>query len=83
MVYGFLTTAPNAIVEPIHPKAMPVILTGAHATRSGLRDGLVALKAMAKRDFRRGLEGRNRRVGGVILEFSVCALDLVSPVVTD
>jgi putative SOS response-associated peptidase YedK len=25
-VYGFLTTAPNAIVEPIHPKAMPVIL---------------------------------------------------------
>lgn len=27
MVYGFLTTAPNAIVEPIHSKAMPVILT--------------------------------------------------------
>ena len=27
MVYGFLTTAPNAIVEPIHPKAMPVILS--------------------------------------------------------
>ena len=26
-VYGFLTTAPNAIVEPIHAKAMPVILT--------------------------------------------------------
>ena len=26
-VYGFLTTAQNAIVEPIHPKAMPVILT--------------------------------------------------------
>jgi putative SOS response-associated peptidase YedK len=26
-VYGFLTTAPNSIVEPIHPKAMPVILT--------------------------------------------------------
>jgi putative SOS response-associated peptidase YedK len=25
--YGFLTTAPNAIVAPIHPKAMPVILT--------------------------------------------------------
>jgi hypothetical protein len=23
-VYGFLTTAPNAIVEPVHPKAMPV-----------------------------------------------------------
>jgi putative SOS response-associated peptidase YedK len=27
VVYGFLTTAPNAIAEPIHPKAMPVILT--------------------------------------------------------
>jgi putative SOS response-associated peptidase YedK len=27
LVYGFLTTAPNAIVEPIHPKAMPVMLT--------------------------------------------------------
>jgi putative SOS response-associated peptidase YedK len=26
-VYGFLTTAPKAVVEPIHPKAMPVILT--------------------------------------------------------
>jgi hypothetical protein len=26
LVYGFLTTQPNAIVEPIHLKAMPVIL---------------------------------------------------------
>jgi hypothetical protein len=26
-VYGFLTTAPNAVVSPIHSKAMPVILT--------------------------------------------------------
>jgi putative SOS response-associated peptidase YedK len=26
-VYGFLTTVPNAVVEPIHTKAMPVILT--------------------------------------------------------
>jgi putative SOS response-associated peptidase YedK len=26
-VYGFPTTSPNAVVEPIHPKAMPVILT--------------------------------------------------------
>jgi putative SOS response-associated peptidase YedK len=25
-VYGFLTTTPNGIVAPIHPKAMPVIL---------------------------------------------------------
>src|ERR1700704_6275857 len=27
LVYGFLTTAPNAVVKPIHLKAMPVILT--------------------------------------------------------
>ena len=26
-VYGFLTTSPNAVIEPIHSKAMPVILT--------------------------------------------------------
>jgi putative SOS response-associated peptidase YedK len=26
-LFGFLTTAANAIVAPIHPKAMPVILT--------------------------------------------------------
>jgi len=27
--YGFLTTEPNAVVVPVHPKAMPVILTPA------------------------------------------------------
>ena len=27
LVYGFLTTALNATVEPIHTKALPVILT--------------------------------------------------------
>jgi putative SOS response-associated peptidase YedK len=26
-VYGFLTTARNAVWEPVHQKAMPVILT--------------------------------------------------------
>src|SRR3954452_11136950 len=26
LLYGFLTTEPNSIVGPIHPKAMPVIL---------------------------------------------------------
>jgi putative SOS response-associated peptidase YedK len=28
LLYGFLTTEPNAVVKPIHSKAMPVILTG-------------------------------------------------------
>jgi putative SOS response-associated peptidase YedK len=27
LVYSFLTVSPNAIVEPIHSKAVPVILT--------------------------------------------------------
>jgi putative SOS response-associated peptidase YedK len=27
LLYGFLTTEPNGVVSPIHPKAMPVILT--------------------------------------------------------
>jgi putative SOS response-associated peptidase YedK len=27
LLYGFLTTEANAVVKPIHPKAMPVILT--------------------------------------------------------
>jgi len=26
-LFGFLTTAPNAVVKPVHPKAMPAILT--------------------------------------------------------
>jgi putative SOS response-associated peptidase YedK len=37
LVYGFLTTAPNAIVEPIHSKAMPVILTTAEKCDARLR----------------------------------------------
>ena len=28
-LFGFLTTEPHAIVAPIHPKAMPAILTTA------------------------------------------------------
>ena len=35
-VYGFLTTSPNAVVEPIHPKAMPVILTTAEEREAWL-----------------------------------------------
>ena len=35
--FGFLTTAPNAEVAAIHPKAMPVILTGAARGKHGRR----------------------------------------------
>src|SRR5262249_7213855 len=27
LLYGFLTTEPNAVVQPVHSKAMPVVLT--------------------------------------------------------
>lgn len=30
-LFSFLTTEPNAVVEPIHPKAMPVVLSSADA----------------------------------------------------
>jgi hypothetical protein len=33
LVYGFLTTAPNAVVEPIHPKVMPVRCKGRCRTK--------------------------------------------------
>ena len=36
-LYGFLTCEPNAIVGPIHPKAMPVILTTAKEREVWLR----------------------------------------------
>jgi putative SOS response-associated peptidase YedK len=29
LLFGFLTTEPNAVVKPVHSKAMPVILTTA------------------------------------------------------
>jgi len=50
-LYGFLTTEPNAVVAPIHPKAMPVILTTAekhdvwHARSMGRSQGATAAVA--------------------------------------
>jgi putative SOS response-associated peptidase YedK len=37
LVFGFLTTSPNAAVAPIHPEAMPVILTNAEERDTWLR----------------------------------------------
>lgn len=36
-LYGFLTCEPNAVVKPIHPKAMPVILTTAEEREVWMR----------------------------------------------
>jgi putative SOS response-associated peptidase YedK len=44
-LFGFLTTGANAIVTPIHPKAMPVILTTNEEFDLWLEDEMVeALK---------------------------------------
>src|SRR4029078_5654657 len=51
LVYGFLTTEPNSVVAPVHPKAMPVILTTAekhevsHARSRGRRKAATAAGA--------------------------------------
>src|SRR5437763_5264417 len=45
-VYGFLTTSPNAVVEPIHPKAMPVILLTDEERAVGIRAPWVGAKPL-------------------------------------
>jgi hypothetical protein len=44
LVYGFLTTEPNSVVGPIHPKAMPVILATDEERDVWMRDEAKALQ---------------------------------------
>lgn len=47
-IFGFLTTEPNAVVAPIHPKAMPVILRTAEEVETWLTADTPAALAMQK-----------------------------------
>ena len=43
LLYAFLTTEANSIVAPVHPDAMPVVLTDPHACRKWLAGGAESL----------------------------------------
>lgn len=47
-IFGFLTCEPNAVVKPIHPKAMPVILRTSEEVDTWLRAPWNEAKEMQK-----------------------------------
>jgi putative SOS response-associated peptidase YedK len=61
LVYGFLTTAPNATVEAIHTKAMPVILTTYEERDVWMRAAMGRGEGVAATAAGRGYEGSGTR----------------------
>ncbi len=47
-IFGFLTTEPNAVVKPVHPKAMPVILRTTEEIDTWLRASWDEAKKMQR-----------------------------------
>ena len=47
-LFAFLTTEPNAVVAPIHPKAMPVILTNDEEIEVWLRASTAEAMALQR-----------------------------------
>jgi putative SOS response-associated peptidase YedK len=48
LLYSFLTTEPNAVVAPVHPKAMPVLLLDEAARETWLTGAVDAALALQR-----------------------------------
>ncbi len=47
-MFSFLTTAPNGVLAPVHPKAMPVLLLNEAAQKTWMIGGIEDALALQK-----------------------------------